>query len=110
MKTRLEKLKKKLCMEWGELAQHLKMSRSMLDKIRTGLRDPGPHTERVILEAEIAAGLVPREQLDVALHVPIPGEIAAAAFQSSEKEKRIRAAIADLRAQLNLLEKLLNEK
>lgn len=57
MNARLEKLKKTLVLEWGEIAKHLGVTRSMLDKVRKGERQAGPQLERRIIEAEIEAGL-----------------------------------------------------
>ena len=44
-------------MEWGELAAHLGISRSMLDQVRKGTRNPGPKLVRRIEAAESAAGI-----------------------------------------------------
>ena len=44
-------------MEWGELAKHLNLSRSMLDQVRKGRRHFGPKAMRRILEAEADVGL-----------------------------------------------------
>jgi hypothetical protein len=59
--TRLDDLKAKLCLNWGELAAHLSISRSMLDFLRTGHRDPSAKTMRRLIEAEREAGIVTLE-------------------------------------------------
>lgn len=52
MKNRLENLKKALAMNWGELADYIGISRSMLDFLRNGVREPGKSTLRKIEAAE----------------------------------------------------------
>lgn len=46
-------------MEWGELATHLSLSRSMLDFVRNGHRKPSFKVLRRIEQAEIEAGITP---------------------------------------------------
>ncbi|MBU4460037.1 MAG: hypothetical protein KJ579_05675 [Verrucomicrobia bacterium] len=55
----MEVLRAHHCVTWGELAGVLGISRSMLDFVRNGAREPGPKVLRKIIAAEIAAGLVP---------------------------------------------------
>lgn len=57
MKNRLESLKNRLGLSWGELADYIGISRSMLDFVRTGNREPGNKTRRLIEEAEKKCGL-----------------------------------------------------
>lgn len=57
MINRLESLKNRLGMSWGELADYIGISRSMLDFVRTGDREPGNKTRRLIEEAERKSGL-----------------------------------------------------
>ena len=58
MKERLQILKEKNRFQWGELAHHLGISRSMLDQLRKGTRHPGPKLIRIIEAAEVEAGIV----------------------------------------------------
>ena len=55
---RLDRLKAHHCATWGELAQIIGISRSMLDFIRLGQRDAGPKVLRKIRNAEVEAGIV----------------------------------------------------
>lgn len=57
MKARLETLKRVLCLEWGELAESLGISRAMLDHVRTGRRSFGPKAIRRLEQAETDAGI-----------------------------------------------------
>jgi transcriptional regulator with XRE-family HTH domain len=58
---RLNALKERLSLNWGELAKHLNLSRAMLDFVRNGDRAPSPKTMRRLMEAERACGIVPPE-------------------------------------------------
>lgn len=60
MNDRLQKLKKSLSIQWGEMANRLGVSRSMIDQIRKGTRMPGPRLERRIRELEQDAGIAPK--------------------------------------------------
>lgn len=55
MEQRLEILRHHLRLQWGELAAHLGVSRSMLDQVRKGTRQPGPKLIRRIEEAEVVS-------------------------------------------------------
>lgn len=46
-------------MEWGELAIHLGLSRSMMDFVRTGKRQLSFKALRRLEQAEISAGITP---------------------------------------------------
>ena len=59
MKERLERLKTGLSLEWGELAELLDVSRSMLDHVRNGIRSFGPKAIRRLEQAEREAGILP---------------------------------------------------
>lgn len=52
MEKRLENLKNALGLNWGELADFIGISRSMLDFLRTGVRTPGAKVLRKIEQAE----------------------------------------------------------
>ena len=52
MKKKLETLKERTGLTWGELADYIGISRSMLDFLRNGERVPGNKTRRLIEEAE----------------------------------------------------------
>jgi transcriptional regulator with XRE-family HTH domain len=54
---RLEALRRRLTLNWGELAAHLDISRAMLDFMRSGQRVPSPKTMRKIEAAELHAGI-----------------------------------------------------
>jgi transcriptional regulator with XRE-family HTH domain len=54
---RLQKLRKELHLQWGELAEKLGVSRSMLDQVRKGVRNFGPKTERKLHDLEVDAGI-----------------------------------------------------
>lgn len=74
MKERLERLKRVLSLEWGELADHLDISRSMLDHVRNGRRDFGPKAMRRLEQAEIEAGIKSRTQYAAPLVKESDGE------------------------------------
>lgn len=57
MKARLEILRDTKHLEWGELAQALGISRSMLDHVRSGFRSFGPKTIRRLEQLEVDAGI-----------------------------------------------------
>ena len=57
MQERLEILRKTRRFQWGELADHLGISRSMLDQIRKGTRAPGPKLARKIESSEVEVGI-----------------------------------------------------
>lgn len=57
MEKRLETLKKALKMGWGELADAMGISRSMLDQVRKGNRVFSPKTLRQLEAMETQAGL-----------------------------------------------------
>lgn len=57
MEERLRRLKTALHLEWGELADKLGISRSMLDQTRKGVREFGPQTMRSLIAAEAEAGI-----------------------------------------------------
>ena len=59
--SRLEALREALVMNWGELANHLSISRSMLDFMRKGIRNPSAQMLRQLADAERAAGIGPPE-------------------------------------------------
>jgi hypothetical protein len=48
-------------MEWGELAAHLQVSRSMVDQARKQTRQFGPKVMRRLIDVEREAGLEPTE-------------------------------------------------
>lgn len=52
MDERLENLRKQLCLDWGELAQKLGISRAMLGFVRRGTRNPSAALLRRIRELE----------------------------------------------------------
>lgn len=79
MNARLQQLRETLRMEWGELASHLGISRSMLDFVRKGQRNLSFPALRRLEEAERAAGILPPpkpESPDIAVPKP-PAESAA---------------------------------
>ena len=51
MKKVLESMKERLGVTWGELADYIGISRSMLDFLRKGERVPGNKTRRLVEEA-----------------------------------------------------------
>ncbi|MFH0878571.1 MAG: helix-turn-helix transcriptional regulator [Lentisphaerota bacterium] len=53
----MEVLKERLSLSWGELATHLHISRSMLDFLRNGKRQPSPKMMRSITAVELSAGI-----------------------------------------------------
>lgn len=54
---RLDALRNRLTLSWAELAEKIGISRSMLDFVRAGARDPSPKTLRKIAAVEMEAGL-----------------------------------------------------
>lgn len=61
MQVRLQKLKTALHVEWGELAQRLGVSRSLVDQARKNTRQFGPKTMRRLMDVERQAGILYRE-------------------------------------------------
>lgn len=55
MKERLENLKKTLGVTWGEVAEYIGISRSMLDFLRSGERSAGNKTLQQMENAEARA-------------------------------------------------------
>lgn len=68
MNTRLEVLKKSMKLSWGELAETLGVSRSMVDQVRKGTRVFGPKAVRRLEELEVQAGI--REALSSSTQMP----------------------------------------
>lgn len=68
MEKRLESLKIALHLEWGELADLLGISRSMLDQTRKGRRAFGPHIMRKLQQAEVEAGIREPPRTVVVVH------------------------------------------
>lgn len=107
MRDRLQKLKEALVLEWGELAETLGVSRSMLDQVRSGARTPGPKLLRAIQGAEHRAGLSPepliyqqRPSTPMILREadgPAVGSVPVADLQALEK------GLADLIGQMKAL-------
>jgi len=56
MNERLNRLRFSLGVNWGELAQKLEISRSMLGFIRSGIKDPGPKLKKRISDLEKETG------------------------------------------------------
>ena len=77
---RLEALKTHHSVTWGELAPIIGISRSMLDFVRSGVKEPGPKVMRRIAAAERAAGLLPPE--------PPPAPRTMAALKSLEETSK----------------------
>jgi transcriptional regulator with XRE-family HTH domain len=63
MNARLQNLREALKMEWGELATHLGISRSMLDFVRKGQRNLSFPAIRRLEAVEKEAGILPQIQL-----------------------------------------------
>ena len=100
---RLEILRAKLVLNWGELADHLGISRAMLDFVRAGSRAPSPKTLRLIESAERAAGLLP----PVAAPAPVveaeehlTGEQKAAMVFDSQQLRALQADYAAIKNEL----------
>ncbi len=94
MKNRLESLKKRLGLSWGELADYIGISRSMLDFVRTGTREPGNKTRRLIEDAEKKSGL---EAVPTFVEHP-SSEIAPKLDRISAALERIATALEQLLA------------
>lgn len=93
MQERLETLRQKLFFQWGELAAHLGISRSMLDMVRKGRRQPGVHLLRRIEAAEVEAGLRPPVSVVVA-EESLGGSASLRETSSSEVRKSPVSAAA----------------
>jgi transcriptional regulator with XRE-family HTH domain len=55
--SRLERVKKAASLQWGQLAERLGVSRSMLDQARKGIARFGPNPERALIQMEQSLGL-----------------------------------------------------
>ena len=82
MNSRLQRLREILRLEWGELADHLGMSRAMLDFVRKGQRNLSFPALRRLEEAERAAGISPPVVPTVSAPTPAP---ATSAGMNQEK-------------------------
>lgn len=114
MNSRLQRLRELLRLEWGELADHLGMSRAMLDFVRKGQRNLSFKALSRLEEAERAVGISPPLEPIVGPRTPAP---ASSAGMVKEKEeiysvgsareelREIGAALHDLAERLQRLEK-----
>jgi transcriptional regulator with XRE-family HTH domain len=104
--TRLEDVRKRLSLSWGELATHIGISRAMLDFIRNGSREPSPKTARRIMEVERESGIVPLEDYDLPksklekMEYGIPGDpdaIMSALKEITKLVRELKGEIEELR-------------
>jgi hypothetical protein len=114
MNERLETLKSRLTLNWGELQKALDISESTLYFLRTGARNPSPKLQRRILELEQKAGLSPAG----APGSPVQETAVKQQGDAPEKEqiidarsevREIAAVLRDLAARIDRLEKTLNK-
>lgn len=110
MDERLNRLRVTLRMQWGQLADHIGLSRSMLDFVRKGQRNLSFEALHRLESAEREAGIAPPAEpvlnVDTAVAPPPP----APAGEGKEKKKhfaelcqriaRIEAELAALRKEL----------
>lgn len=112
MRDRLQALKEKLHLEWGELADRLEISRSMIDQMRGGSRSAGPKLERRIVDLEIQAGIVeaptPYTQGTMVCESPAPYNAQRPASVEDPKTNQIMAELRALTDQIKLLTHTMN--
>jgi transcriptional regulator with XRE-family HTH domain len=112
--SRLQRLREILRLEWGELADHLGMSRAMLDFVRQGQRNLSFPALRRLEEAERAAGISPPVVTTVSAQPPAPDPAAGMNQEKLEisplsRDERIAAAIAEAIAALQRVQAILAE-
>lgn len=115
MNARLQRLREVLRLEWGELASHLGVSRSMLDFVRKGQRNLSFPALRRLEEAERAAGILPPTPSVPAPETVPPGELSSplknlkVSGRKSDHAAEIRAILAEVDSIKARLERLLND-
>jgi transcriptional regulator with XRE-family HTH domain len=115
METRLSALRVAMRLQWGELAVHIGLSRSMLDQVRKGQRNLSFAALSRLEDAERAAGITPPSSSVgppsvVELRAPdsLPKENIS--ISGARKELAEIAAISrDLAARIAALEKRLSK-
>ena len=103
-------------MEWGELATHLGLSRSMLDFIRKGQRNLSFKALRRLEEAERAAGILPpvvevtrTDESSVAGSKEKLKIVGKGVWKGDSDRERLLAAISQIEAGLAEMKKLLGK-
>lgn len=108
MDVRLHNLKEALHLEWGELAQRLSISRSLLDQARKNTRKFGPKPMRRLVELEREAGIT----LALSSHVSDGHQGGLSELSTPLKKDKILAlesAVATLTQNLTAVQKALEE-
>ena len=103
MKNRLEALKKHLGKSWGELADYIGISRSMLDFVRTGEREPGNKTRRLIEEAEQRCGLSAPKEIPTFVDTPPSVGIPSYLEKISDSLSQIATTLTEIKKLLTRL-------
>jgi transcriptional regulator with XRE-family HTH domain len=110
MDERLQRLRTTLRMEWGQLAQHLGMSRAMLDFVRKGQRNLSFPALARLEEAERSAGIAP--PILAVEEAPLPCETPKEKreiFSAKAELRAIASALRELCQRVERLEKRLNK-
>jgi transcriptional regulator with XRE-family HTH domain len=108
MNERLQKLKEALRMDWGELAAHLRMSRSMLDFARKGQRNLSFKAVRRLEELEREVGLIPSVETSIAL-INKKLENYPSTGLTRDEVSELREIIAEWKVKIGRIESLLDK-
>ena len=112
MDKRLQILRETLRLQWGELAQRMRISRSMLDQVRAGKRALSYKAIRRLEQVEIEAGVLSMplktESPPLTLHVHEPPAETPTKKKKfvalRERMDRMETDIQDMRTIINELE------
>ena len=110
MEERFQLLRQTLRLEWGELAEQLQISRSMLDFVRKGQRNMSFKALNRLEELERSAGILPpKPSIDVVkVEEGIPDE-ESEMLSDREELRAIAIELRDLCTRINRLEERMNK-
>jgi transcriptional regulator with XRE-family HTH domain len=110
MEERLQLLRQKLRLEWGQLAERLGLSRAMLDFVRKGQRNLSFKALNRLEDAERAAGILPPPlPIDVIKEDEEPPAQKNEIISDREELRAIAIALRDLCTRINRLEERMNK-
>jgi len=110
MEERLQLLRQKLRLEWGQLAERLGLSRAMLDFVRKGQRNLSFKALNRLEDAERAAGILPPPPpIDVIKEDEEPPAQKDEIISDRDELRAIAIALRDLCTRINRLEERMNK-
>jgi transcriptional regulator with XRE-family HTH domain len=108
MNARLQRLREVLRLEWGELAERLGLSRSMLDFVRKGQRNLSFKALSRLEDVERCAGFTPPPPIRLAVHSP-PVEYTVKRERKPLDIVELKRQVAAMKRQLASLERMIEE-